>query len=172
MLETRLVEYMMSRKSETFLFESHFRSSILKSPSNITSLFSLINFSERGFRYSSLNSLCCIHGCLYGHPNIMFLESFWIISIQIPFFYKSLNLVLVYSFFDIWQHSPIKWFSWYIINIKIFQFNIRSCFLSFLKSGFWYANYLKIIFWLWYVAFQLKCLSLFVYLFIFLFSGT
>ena len=57
MLGTRLVEYMMSRKSETFLFESHFRRSILKSPSNITSLFSLINFSERGFRYLSLNSL-------------------------------------------------------------------------------------------------------------------
>ena len=61
MLGTRLVEYMMSRKSETFLFESHFRRSILKSPSNITSLFSLINFSERGLRYPSLNSLCCIH---------------------------------------------------------------------------------------------------------------
>ena len=51
MLETRFVEYMTSRKSETFLFESYFRRSILKSPSNITSLFSLINFSERGFRY-------------------------------------------------------------------------------------------------------------------------
>ena len=39
MLGTRLVEYMMSRKSETFLFESHFRRSILNSLSNITSLF-------------------------------------------------------------------------------------------------------------------------------------
>ena len=45
MLGTRLVEYMMSRKSETFLFESLFRRSILKSLSDITSLFSLINFS-------------------------------------------------------------------------------------------------------------------------------
>ena len=44
MLGTRLVEYMMSRKSETFLFESLFRRSILKSLSDIT-LFSLINFS-------------------------------------------------------------------------------------------------------------------------------
>ena len=90
MLGRRLVEHIMSRKLETFLFESHFRRSILKSPSNITSLFSLINFSERGFRYSSMNSLCCTHGCLYMHPTTMFLESF-------PFFYKSLNLVLVYS---------------------------------------------------------------------------
>ena len=39
MLGTRLVEYMMSRKSETFLFESHFRRSILNSQSNITFLF-------------------------------------------------------------------------------------------------------------------------------------
>ena len=54
MLGTRLVEYMMSRMSETFLFESHFRRSTLKSPSNVTSLFSLINFSERGYRYSGL----------------------------------------------------------------------------------------------------------------------
>ena len=46
MLGTRLVEYMMLRKSETFLFESHFRRSILKSPSRITSLFSLNYFSE------------------------------------------------------------------------------------------------------------------------------
>ena len=45
-LGRRLGEYMMSRKSETFLFESYFRISILKSPRNITSLFSLINFSE------------------------------------------------------------------------------------------------------------------------------
>ena len=37
-----LVEYMMPRKSETFLFEPHFRRSILKSPSNTTSLFSLM----------------------------------------------------------------------------------------------------------------------------------
>ena len=89
----------MLRKSETFLFEAHFRS-ILKSPSNITSLFSLVNFSERGFKYSSLNSFCCIHGYPYIHPTTMFLESFWVISIkQIPgpFFYKSLNLVLIYS---------------------------------------------------------------------------
>ena len=47
MLGTRLVEYMMSRKSETFLFEPHFRKSVFKSPSDKTSLFSLINFSER-----------------------------------------------------------------------------------------------------------------------------
>ena len=46
MLGTILVEYVMSGKSETFLFGSHFRRSILKSPSNVTSLFSLINFSE------------------------------------------------------------------------------------------------------------------------------
>ena len=39
MLERRLVEYMMSRKSEIFLFQSHFRRLILKSPSNITSFF-------------------------------------------------------------------------------------------------------------------------------------
>ena len=44
MLARRLLENMMSRKSKTFLFESHFKRSILKSPSNITSLFSLINF--------------------------------------------------------------------------------------------------------------------------------
>ena len=44
MLGRRLVEYMMSRKSETFLSELHFRRSILKSQNNITSLFSLINF--------------------------------------------------------------------------------------------------------------------------------
>ena len=81
MLGRRLMEYMMSRKSETFLFESYFRRAIMRSPSNITSLFSLVNFSERGFRYS-LNSLCCIHGCLYMHPAMMFLESFWIISIK------------------------------------------------------------------------------------------
>ena len=100
MLGRRLVEYMMSRKSETFLYELHFRRSIYKSPSNITSLFLLINFSERGFRYSSLNSLCCIHGCLYMHPTTKFLESFWIISIKTDsssLFYKLLNLVLVYS---------------------------------------------------------------------------
>ena len=46
MLGTILVEYVTSRKSETFLFESHFRRPILKSPSNVTSLFSLIIFSE------------------------------------------------------------------------------------------------------------------------------
>ena len=45
MLGRRLEEHMMSRKSESFLFESHFRRSILKSPSNITSLFLLIHFS-------------------------------------------------------------------------------------------------------------------------------
>ena len=72
MLGRRLVEYMMSRKSETFLFESHFRRSILKSPSHITSLFSLINFSDRGFRYSSLNSFCYMHGCL-----LILLQCFW-----------------------------------------------------------------------------------------------
>ena len=47
MLERRLMEYMKSRKSETFLFESHFIKSILKSPSNINFLFLLINSSER-----------------------------------------------------------------------------------------------------------------------------
>ena len=47
MLETRLGQYIMSRKSKTFLFQSYFKRSILKSPSNVTSLFSLINFSER-----------------------------------------------------------------------------------------------------------------------------
>ena len=52
MLGKRLVEYMMSRKSETFLYESHFRRSILKSPSNLTSLFSLIIPSAKGYRYS------------------------------------------------------------------------------------------------------------------------
>ena len=75
-LGRRLAEHIMSRKSETFLFESHFRRSVLKSPSNITSFFSLINFSERSFRYSSLNSLCCVHGCLHIHPITIFLESF------------------------------------------------------------------------------------------------
>ena len=49
MLGTRLVQYMMSRKSETFLFESHFSRSILKSPSRITFLFSLNYFSEERF---------------------------------------------------------------------------------------------------------------------------
>ena len=44
MLARRLLENMMSRKSKKILFESHFKRSILKSPSNITSLFSLINF--------------------------------------------------------------------------------------------------------------------------------
>ena len=39
MLGRRLVEYMMSRKSEMFLFQSHFRRLTLKSPSNITSFF-------------------------------------------------------------------------------------------------------------------------------------
>ena len=63
MLGTRLVVYMMSRKSEIFLFEPHYRRAILKSPSNIMSLFSPINFSEGGYRYSSF-SLCCIHECL------------------------------------------------------------------------------------------------------------
>ena len=75
-LGRRLVEHIMSRKTETFIFESHFRRSILKSPSHITSFFSLINFSERNFRYSSLNSLCCVHGYLHIHPTRIFLESF------------------------------------------------------------------------------------------------
>ena len=82
----------MSRKSETFSFESHFRRSILKSPSNITSLFSMINFSDRGFRYSSLNSLCCIHGCLYMHSTTMYwspLGLFQQKQTPVPFFYKS-----------------------------------------------------------------------------------
>ena len=52
MLGKKLVEYMMSRKSETFLYESHFRRSILKSPSNVISLFSLIIPSAKGYRYS------------------------------------------------------------------------------------------------------------------------
>ena len=56
MLGQRLAECMMLRKSEIFLFESYFRRSILKSPSNITTFVSLINFSERGLRYSSLKS--------------------------------------------------------------------------------------------------------------------
>ena len=90
MLGRRLEEHMMSRKSESFLFESHFRRSILKSPSNITSLFLLIHFSERGFRYSSWNSLCCIHRCWYMHPTTMFLESFLDYfnksRLQFPFF--------------------------------------------------------------------------------------
>ena len=81
-LGRRLVEYMMSRKSENFLFESQFRRLIMKSPSNITYLFSLINFPEIGFRYSSLKSLCCIHGCLYMHPATKILQSFWITSIK------------------------------------------------------------------------------------------
>ena len=93
MLGRRLVEYMISRKSETFLFESHFRRSILKSPSDRTSLFQLINYFERGFRYSSLNSLCCMH------PTIMLLESFWIISIKTDssfiFLIKSLSLIIL-----------------------------------------------------------------------------
>ena len=66
MLGTRLVKYMMSRKSETFLFGSHFKRSILKSPSNITSLFPLITLSQRGF-------------------TTILLESFWIISIKTDF---------------------------------------------------------------------------------------
>ena len=78
MLRRRLVKYMMSRKSKTFLFQSHFRRSILKSPSNTTFL-SLINFSERGFGYSSLNSLCCIHGCLYIYSIFAsyYIQCFW-----------------------------------------------------------------------------------------------
>ena len=39
MLGSRSVEYMMSRKSEIFVFKSYFRRAILKSSSNITSLF-------------------------------------------------------------------------------------------------------------------------------------
>ena len=30
--------------------------------------------------------------------------------------------------------------------------NICCCFLSFFKSGFWYVDYLKVIFWLWFEA--------------------
>ena len=96
-LGRRLVEYMMSRKSKTFLFESHFRRSILKSPSNKTALFSLINFSERGFRYSLLNSPCCymdVYKCIL-------LQCFWspsgLFQEESSLFYKPLNLVLVYS---------------------------------------------------------------------------
>ena len=37
MLGRRLMEYIVSKKAETFLFEQHSRSSILKSPSNIIS---------------------------------------------------------------------------------------------------------------------------------------
>ena len=44
MLGTRLVEYMMSRNSETFLFQSHFIRSILKSPSSITLCFHRLIF--------------------------------------------------------------------------------------------------------------------------------
>ena len=38
---------MMSRKSETFLFNSDFTRSILKLSSNITSLFSMTDFWKR-----------------------------------------------------------------------------------------------------------------------------
>ena len=51
------------------------------------------------------------------------------------------------------QHCPISWFSWYMFNVTL-QLNTCSCFRSFLKSGFWYANFLKVILWLWYEAFQ------------------
>lgn len=47
LLGRQLVQYMMSRKSETFLFNSDFTRSILKLSSNITSLFSMTDFSKR-----------------------------------------------------------------------------------------------------------------------------
>ena len=95
MLGRRLVEYMMSRKSETFLFESRFRRSILKSSSNIVSLFSLINFSERDLDIE----LTLLHTWVSIYASY-FSESFWIISIKTDsssLFYESLNMLLVYS---------------------------------------------------------------------------
>ena len=54
-----LAECMMSRKSKTFLFELHVRRSISKSLSAITSLFSLIDFSERNFEHPSTSRVEC-----------------------------------------------------------------------------------------------------------------
>ena len=89
MLGRRLVEYMMSRKLETFLFESNFRRSILKSLSNITSLFSMINFSERDFRYSSIElTLLHIWTSIYAsYYNVFgdFLDYFNKNRLQFPF---------------------------------------------------------------------------------------
>ena len=110
MLGIWLVEYMMSIKSETFLFESHFWRSILKSSSNITYLFSTINFPKRGFRHWSLNSLCCMHACLY----IILQQCFWsLIGLfqqkltPVPFFHKSLNLVSVYNWLLFWYTATL-----------------------------------------------------------------
>ena len=110
MLGTRLLEYMTSRKSETFSSESHFRRSILKSPSNITSLFSLINFSERGFRYLSLNSLLYTWMSIYAsyyHIFGVLLDYFNKNRLQFPFLYifKS-GLSLQLTAFLIYNSTP------------------------------------------------------------------
>ena len=110
MLGIWLVEYMMSIKSETFLFESHFGRSILKSSSNTTYLFSTINFLKRGFKHWSLNSLCCMHACLY----ITLQQCFWsLIGLfqqkltPVSFFHKSLNLVSVYNWLLFWYTATL-----------------------------------------------------------------
>ena len=123
----------MSESQRHFYLSCISEGSMLTSPNNVTSLFSLINFSERRFRYSSLNSVCYMHEILYIHPTAIFLKSFWNILIKSDssshFINHSniKNLVLVYivdCFFDIQQHSPISWFSWNLFSVKIFQLNI------------------------------------------------
>ena len=57
-LGRRSVEYIYDVKKVKHFYLSHIlERSVLKSPSNITSLFLLINFSERDFGYWSLHSL-------------------------------------------------------------------------------------------------------------------
>ena len=103
------------KKVRTFLSESHFTRSILKSPINITYLFPPINFSERGFRYLSLNYVCCLHGCLYMHPTTIFSEFCWIISKQLTpatISHKLLSLVSGYS-------RLLFWYTVYTVTLAI-----------------------------------------------------
>ena len=109
MLGRRLVEYMISRKSEIFLFESHFKRLILKSPSNITSLFSLINFPEILDIHHWTHFVACmdIYICILLQE---FCSPFRLLQWkQTPFvfFYKSLNLVLVYSLLLFWYTATL-----------------------------------------------------------------
>ena len=53
---------------------------------------------------------------------------------------------MVDCFFDMQKTCPINWFTWYKINVRIFQLSICSYFLSFLKSSFCYVDYFKVLF--------------------------
>ena len=105
----------MPIKPEAFLFEFYFRRSA--SPSNITSLLSLISFPDRGFRYWSLNSFCCVRTHFFnthGRNFSLFIDlialyvNLWATFVTIYGLFVIGNMLFTYFTWELYCHS-LRW---------------------------------------------------------------